>query len=67
MEKEEGISRRQFWKRHSCGRCSSFSNGGNLCGNLKFRKELLVVECFEIVVYLFIWSVRDWLGGIISR
>lgn len=30
-------------------------------------KELLVVECFEIVVYLFIWSVRDWLGGIISR
>lgn len=37
MEKEEGISRRKFWKRHSCGRCSSFSNGGNLCGNLKFE------------------------------
>lgn len=49
MEKEEGISRRKFWKRHSCGRCSS--SGGNLFGNLEFEG---VVECFEIVVYLFI-------------
>lgn len=54
-KKRGEISRGKLWKRHSRGRCSSFSSGGNLFGILSLR-GLLVVERFEIIVYLFICS-----------
>lgn len=60
MEKEEGISRRKFWKRHSCGRCSS--SGGNLFGNLEFEG----VACRRMFwdCCLFIYLIGERLVGL---
>lgn len=74
----EEVDRGDGWKKRRGFREDSSGRGTLVEDVLLFRmveiyveilslKELLVVKCFEIVVYLFIWSVRDWLGGIISR
>lgn len=55
VDREMDGKKEERFREESCGRCSSFSSGGNLFGILSLR-GLLVVERFEIVVYLFICS-----------